>query len=166
MNGGSILAGVVTRVQLKHDEGKDTGGCALQGSVVGATILSNGTGFSDINPNDFKAGTGRLSGGKLNTANGGNWYIDTPFATEEYGRRSGRYFQMHVTVTDEDKRSIDGLDAWYGWAYNVTAWDAANRGNTKVSWKIWPSPVNTAHKDPKFHYTGDTIRSLVKELGG
>jgi hypothetical protein len=79
----------------------------------------------------------------------------------------GRAFQMHVTVKDENMKTVapDQLYAYYGWAYNITV-NAEHWTQSVVDWKGWPgglvSGMEASTKDPKESKTADEMKTLVK----
>jgi len=75
LEGKWVIAGVVTLVQLKHDDGKDTSGCWLRGGVESIYWHDSRNKTHDASPDDFGKWFWH---GHLNTSQSSNWYIDTP----------------------------------------------------------------------------------------
>jgi len=149
--GKRFIAGVVTSVYITHDEGKDTSACMLRGDLDDRHWNMRGE------PTDASVGEdfGKFFfQGNLNTSQGRNWYIDTPFAPAPI---AARFFQMHVRIMDEGGNIISGPEAYYGWAYNAVP----NPGTYSLNWKVWPDSIGANVVDPKEKLKmGDVMRGL------
>jgi len=135
------FAGVVTAVQLKHEENKDTGGCNLVSDCEDlrwqhAEFTS---GFTALYTMKDIGAWGLKSNRNLNTSHGGNWYIDSPLGVSTVFRRA---FQQHVTVEDKKGQKIPGLEAYYGFKYYFPPSEGAE-------WDLWPNVVGRTVQDPK-----------------
>lgn len=155
------MLGVITRVQVKHDDGKDTRGCWLKGDAYEYMLTRTGVLIPHSHLDDFEPKP-YWSRNALSTANASNWYIDSPITASPPLRV--RYWSMRVSVVDEKKKPIRGLTANYGWAFKAEI-DNSNWRNSKVSWRIWPSPVGKPHVDPKWSPDPQYINQLRREWG-
>jgi hypothetical protein len=149
----SALAVVVTRVQVKHDDGKDTGGCQVTGDLEFDHYV-HARRESGTSPGDMGGGQHSLYPDALNTSSGGNWYIDSAGGVLPTRAWQGQFFQMHVTVSDGEGKRIGGIEAWYGYAWSL-------KGG-RLSPRLWPPGVGVAHVDPKSKVDRD---EAAQEMG-
>jgi len=68
---------------------------------------------------------------------------------------------MHVTVLDEARKQIGGLEAWYGWGYDVAV-NEKKWSDGYFRWWVWPSGMNVAHKDPQSHLGPGQVQAIMK----
>jgi hypothetical protein len=149
------LLGVITLVRLVKDDGSSTEGCRLRTVVTDSINWEAPTDTEDFGWNNAIF----YHKHKLNVTYAGNWYIDTPIRIGMHGKIISRYFEQHVTVIDEQGKTIPGLEAYYGYAFQISG------EKPIVKWKIWPDAINKPVKDTelKTRYGMDKVK---QEIGG